>query len=329
MIHIEHFYGTERVTTTLLWSLIGLLISIVLAGGVGYGGFFFYRIAIKRAPKVFLSNNRDLKANPPVAGASWGEGQNWIAGQTFQNVEIVSEDGLKLRAYMLPSSRAEGRTAIIAHGYSGKGKDMGAYAKIYAELLGYNVLIPDARGHGESGGDYIGFGWHERRDYLQWIQYVIEKTGSEAKIILHGVSMGGATVLMTSGEDLPSQVKAIVSDCAYTSVKAQLSYQLRRMYRLPSFPFVNSASLVTRLKSGYSFGEASALNQVRKARVPILFIHGDADTFVPFSMMNELYEACQSPKEQFIVHDAGHGTSYDKDKPGYVDRVVSFVTKYV
>ena len=313
----------------MLWGLIGLLAFLVIVAGVVYSGFFFYKIAIKRAPKVFLSNNRDLKANPPVAGASWGEGQNWIASQKFQNVEIISEDGLKLRAYMIPSDRAGGRAVIVAHGYSGKGKDMGAYAKIYAEELGYTVLIPDARGHGESEGDYIGFGWHERRDYLQWISYLIQEMGPEAKIALHGVSMGGATVLMTSGEDLPPQVKVIVSDCAYTSVKAQLAYQLRRMYRLPGFPFVNSASLVTRLKSGYSFGEASALNQVKKAKVPILFIHGDADTFVPFSMMDELYEACRSPKDRFIVHGAGHGTSYDKDKAGYVSRVISFVTKYM
>lgn len=144
---------------------------------------------------------------------------------------------------------------------------------------------------------------------------MIKKTGPSAQIVLHGVSMGGATVLMTSGEDLPPQVKAIVADCAYTSVKAQLSYQLRRMYRLPSFPFVQSASLITRLKAGYGFGEASALKQVRKAKAPILFIHGDADNFVPFAMMNELYEACQSPK-RLIVPQAGHGLSYDTDKEG-------------
>lgn len=313
----------------MLWSVVGLFIIFVIAGGIVYSGFFFYNIAIKRAPKTFLSNNRDLKADPPVAGASWGEGQEWMSRQSLRNIEIVSDDGLKLRAYMISSSEAQGRTAIIAHGYSGKGKDMGAYAKIYADLLGYNVLIPDARGHGESEGGYIGFGWHERRDYLQWIHYLIKETGPGAQIVLHGVSMGGATVLMVSGEELPQQVKLIVSDCAYTSVKAQLSYQLRRMYRLPGFPFVHSASLVTRLRAGYSFGEASALKQVEKAKVPILFIHGDADTFVPFHMMDELYEACQSPKEQFIVPNAGHGISYDKDKAGYVSRVVNFVSKYV
>lgn len=258
-----------------------------------------------------------------------GEGKDWVSRQSFENIEIVSADGLKLRGYLLQSNRAAGRTAILAHGYSGKAKDMGAYAKIYYENLGFNLLIPDARGHGDSAGDYIGFGWPERKDYLQWIEYMIKKTGPSAQIVLHGVSMGGATVLMTSGEDLPPQVKAIVADCAYTSVKAQLSYQLRRMYRLPSFPFVQSASLITRLKAGYGFGEASALKQVRKAKAPILFIHGDADNFVPFAMMNELYEACQSPKERLIVPQAGHGLSYDTDKAGYIDVVTAFVSRYV
>ncbi|NQX49618.1 alpha/beta hydrolase [Paenibacillus tritici] len=306
-----------------------LAVLIVAAGGVGYAGYYFYGVAIKRAPKEFLAKTPDLKVDPPVAGASWGEGAEWVSRQSFRTVELVSEDGLKLRGYYLGSERAAGRTVIIAHGYSGKAKDMGASAKNYYDNLGYNVLLPDARGHGDSEGDYIGFGWPERRDYLKWIEFVLQETGPAAQIVLHGVSMGGATVLMTAGEELPPQVKAVVADCGYTSVEAQLSYQLRRMYHLPSFPFVPSASLVTRMKAGYSFGEASALNQVRKARVPILFIHGDADTFVPFAMMNELYEACQSPKEKLVVHGAGHGLAYDTDKSTYIRTVGEFVERYV
>lgn len=312
-----------------MWLVDIIAVIIIIAGAVTYAGFFFYGVAIKRAPKKFLSKTPDVKVETPVAGASWGEGQEWVSRQSFKNIDILSHEGLKLRGYLLTSERAAGRTAIIAHGYSGKGKDMGACAKLYYENLGYNVLIPDARGHGESAGNYIGFGWPERHDYLQWIQYVIEETGHAAQIVLHGVSMGGATVLMTSGEALPPQVKAIVSDCAYTSVKEQLSYQLRRMYRLPSFPFVHSASLVTRLKAGYFFGEASALKQVRKAKVPILFIHGDTDTFVPYTMLDKLFEACPSPKEKFIVPQAGHGLAYDTDKAGYVSKVSSFVVRYV
>ena len=313
-----------------MWMIYLLVVLIVVAAGVGYAGFYFYGVAIKRAPKEFLAKTPDLKIDPPpVAGASWGEGAEWVSRQTFREVELVSEDGLKLQGYYLASERAAGRTVIVAHGYSGKAKDMGATAKNYYENLGYNVLLPDARGHGRSEGDYIGFGWPERRDYLKWIGFVLQENGPDAQIVLHGVSMGGATVLMASGEDLPQQVKAIVADCGYTSVKAQLAYQLKRMYHLPSFPFVPVASLVTRMKAGYFFGEASALNQVRKAKVPILFIHGDADKFVPYAMMNELYEACRSPKDQLVVHGAGHGLSYDTDKSTYIRTVGEFVERYV
>lgn len=312
-----------------MWIALLLALIIIIAGGVTYAGFFFYGVAVKRAPKEFLAKTPDLKADPPVAGASWGEGSQWIARHSFRNVEITSDDGLKLRGYYLPSERAEGRTAIVAHGYSGKGKDMGAYAKIYYENLGYNVLIPDARGHGESAGGYIGFGWPERRDYLRWIRYILDETGEKAQIVLHGVSMGAATVLMTSGEELPPQVKGIVADCGYTSVKAQLSYQLWRMYHLPSFPFVHSASMITRIKAGYFFGEASALKQVRQARVPVLFIHGDADKFVPFAMMEELYQACRSPKDKLVVRGAGHGLAYDTDNAEYIRKVCGFAARYV
>ncbi|MFF2909438.1 alpha/beta hydrolase [Paenibacillus sp. NPDC057934] len=311
------------------WTLIIGAVIVIVAAVVVYAGFFFYGVAVKRAPKEFLGSSPDLKVDPPVAGPSWGEGKEWISRQIFQDVSIVSENGLELKGYFLSSERAEGRTAIIAHGYSGQAKDMGAYAKFYYENLGYNVLLPDARGHGASAGDYIGFGWPERRDYLQWIHYVTEQTGLGAQIVLHGVSMGGATVLMTSGEVLPQQVKVIVADCAYSSVTAQLTYQLKRMYKLPSFPFVQSASTVTRLKAGYRFSEASALKQVRKAQVPILFIHGDADKFVPFAMLDELYEACRSPKEKFVVPGAGHGLAYDTDKEAYKAKVAGFVTRYV
>ncbi len=312
-----------------MWTIILLAVIVVAAAGLVYAGFYFYGVAIKRAPKDFLAKTPDLKVDPPVAGASWGEGAEWISRQHFREVELCSDDGLKLKGYFLPSERAEGRTAIIAHGYSGKGKDMGATAKIYYEHSGYNVLIPDARGHGQSEGDYIGFGWPERRDYLKWIEFVLQETGPQAQIVLHGVSMGGATVLMASGEELPPQVKAVVADCGYSSVKAQLSYQLRRMYHLPGFPFIHFASLITRIKAGYFFGEASALKQVRKAKVPILFIHGDADKFVPFFMMEDLYQACSAPKDKLVVHGAGHGLAYDTDKSEYIARVDNFIARYV
>src|SRR5699024_6839140 len=111
--------------------------------------------------------------------------------------------------------------AIIAHGYMGDAESMYQFADMY-HRLGYNVLVPDARGHGKSQGDYIGFGWPERKDYVKWIHEVLSQNGSKENIILHGVSMGAATVMMTSGEKLPTNVKAIIEDCGYSSIQAEL-----------------------------------------------------------------------------------------------------------
>lgn len=250
----------------------GALAALLIAASI-----YFYRMAIHRSPKTYLEGDPDLPQLPePKAGeGSAADHQAWLRGRAPEEAELLSPDGLKLRAYWLPAPGGSARTAILAHGYSGEAKQMAGFARFYAEQLGWNVLLPDARGHGRSGGGYIGFGWPERKDYLGWIDWALARTGSDAEIVLHGISMGGATVCMTAGEALPPQVKAIVADCPYTSVKDELTFQLKRMYKLPPFPFLPLTSALTKLLAGYSFGEASALKQVRQAKVPMLFIHGE------------------------------------------------------
>lgn len=189
--------------------------------------------------------------------------------------------------------------------------------------------MPDDRGHGGSEGDYIGFGWPDRKDYLLWIRKIIEAVGESAQIVLHGISMGGATVMMISGEKLPEQVKVIVEDCGYTSVYDQLLYQLKRIYKLPAFPILPATSLLTRMKAGYHFNEASALKQLDKNKLPTLFIHGSEDTFVPTEMVWRLYEACKTEKEIYIAEGAGHGMAYSTDKAAYEQKVSDFVGRYL
>ncbi|MBL8967384.1 MAG: alpha/beta hydrolase, partial [Spirochaetaceae bacterium] len=220
------------------------------------------------------------------------------------------------------------RIAILAHGYSSEGAAMGGFGRYYRDELGFSVLMPDARGHGASEGDYIGFGWHERLDYLRWIDWVVAREGPDCEIILHGISMGGATVLMTGGEALPPQVRAIVSDCAYTSAYEELAYQLKRMYRLGDKPFLPATSRLTQRRAGYGFEEASALEQVKKAKVPILFIHGGADTFVPTEMVYRLAEACPTVKVVFIVPNAGHGLAWTADPEGYRRTLKAFLDRW-
>lgn len=152
---------------------------------------------------------------------------------------------------------------IACHGYTSKAAEMGVYAIHFADK-GYSVLMPDARAHGESEGNLIGMGWPERFDILKWIDKIIE-SDPEAQIVLYGISRGAATVMMTSGENLPDNVKAVIEDCGYSSVFDELKWMANSMGHVPSFPLVYEVSLINELKSGFSLKEASAVEQVKKA----------------------------------------------------------------
>jgi hypothetical protein len=312
---------------TVLMSLV--LLVLFLAGVLVVASLYFYDVAIKRSKKDFLVDNEDLKNPENNQEATQRERWDWLAGQTLELWQITSEEGLNLVGYYLAAGSPTSKTVILAHGYTSQGHDMESFAWFYRDILGFNVLMPDARGHGQSQGDYIGFGWHERKDYVLWIQRIIDKLGDDVQIALHGISMGGATVMMVSGEELPSQVKVIVEDCGYTSAYEELAYQLKRMYKLPPFPILPATSVVAKLRAGYSLYEASALKQVEKTHLPVLFIHGDDDRFVPTEMVYRLYEACQSEKEIYIVQGAGHGHAYGTDRTAYVQKVGDFVGRFI
>ncbi|CAM3329116.1 MULTISPECIES: alpha/beta hydrolase [Paenibacillus] len=306
-------------------AIIAIALCIIVIIAVS---FYFYHVAIARADKEFLAENPDLAANADIKNP-FEDSKDWWIAQSFENWSLISGDGMKLHAYYLPAKVATNKTVLLAHGYAGRSEQMCGFAQMYYEDLGYNVLLPDARGHGLSEGDYIGFGWPERKDVVQWVQAILERTGEESRIVLHGVSMGAATVMMASGEELPPQVKAIVEDCGYTSVADELTYQLKRMYKLPSFPVLQSTSLLTKLRAGYAFGEASALEQVKKSKTPILFIHGGGDLFVPTEMVYKLYENGPPQKRLFVVPGAGHGLARQFDPEGYDREVTEFIGTYV
>ena len=193
----------------------------------------------------------------------------------------------------------------------------------YADF-NYNALTPDLRAHGQSEGKYIGMGWLDKKDVLKWIDLIIEKD-SNAKIIIHGVSMGAATAMMVSSQQLPPNVKCIIADCGYTSVHDIFSSELKLRFGLPSFPIINVASLVSKVRAGYGFREASALEQVKKSVRPILFIHGDADKFVPVSMVYTLYDAANCKKDLLIVPNADHADSRIVDPGAYYKKVQEFI----
>jgi Prolyl oligopeptidase family./Putative lysophospholipase. len=330
----------------LIWSI--LVGSLAILSLDSCASTYFYNVAVARNQKQFLARSDDLgprkdkkqaapKAEPQPSGESssstpaeespWSIA--WLDRQSVEMVSLVSDDGLRLVGRYIPAAAPTEKTVILAHGYSSQGKYMTAYARFYRDEFGYNVLMPDDRGHGASEGDYIGFGWPDRRDYIKWINWVISKVGPEARIALHGVSMGGATVMMVSGEsDLPHNVFAIIEDCGYTSVHDEVSYLLPRLYKINSPRLVADTSAVTKKRAGYDFEEASSLEQVKKDKVPMLFIHGEADTFVPFWMVKPLYEACTAEKELYTVPEAGHGEALSKDRERYIAVVRAFLEKH-
>lgn len=249
-------------------------------------------------------------------------------GQPHEDAWIHSEDGLKLHGTWFPQGNQK-KVVICFHGYSSSGaNDYSAYSDYYFSK-GFSMLILDERCHGQSEGKYIGFGCLDRKDGVRWIEWVLEKCGKDVQIMLHGLSMGGATVCMMSGLDLPEQVKGIVSDSAFTSAKDILTHLLKYILKLPAKPTMQISGLFTRILAGYGMDECNAAREVQKAEVPILLIHGSADTFVPLYMGDAIYEKIASPKKKLIVDGAAHMESYYIAKETYEEALDEFIAEVV
>ena len=159
------------------------------------------------------------------------------------------------------------------------------------------MLLIDERAHGESEGTYIGFGTMDRYDGMEWIKWMIQEIGQDAQILLHGNSMGGATVCMMGGMELPSQVKGIVSDCAFTSARMYLPMYCTACI-IFRFSHDQIADKLNKKNAGYGLDECNAAREVRRAKTPFLFIHGEKDVFVPCWMCEEIYKNCAAPKDE-------------------------------
>ena len=290
-------------------------------------GAYFYRMALD--PQVIKKNKEKSKEERSLP---FERDREWIQKIKKYDVWMQTFDGLLLHGTAVEnpeiSSGSGAKWAILFHGYSADGEAMGCMGKHFYER-GFCVLMPDARGFGRSQGRYCGMGWHDRLDAVGWIQY-LKNHYQEPQIILYGVSMGGATVMMAAGEKLPQNVRAIVEDCGYSSIKKELRYDLRKIFRLPAFPILNFTSMITSIRAGYSLRkDGSCVKQLAHSHTPIMFIHGEEDTFVPAAMLKEVYRAAPGPKEKFTVKGAGHGMSAWTDPKKYWMNVFGFLERYL
>lgn len=290
---------------------------------VGIAAYFFRRTMIRQ--------NADTKRTMNMAGGHWEDHipeikkrREWLMNQPSEEITIQSNDGLKLYGTYYPGEGSK-RIAVCFHGYTGSGvQDYAGLAKFYIPK-GFQMMVPDARAHGKSEGKYIGFGCLDRFDVLSWLAYIEKRFGEDCEVILHGTSMGGATVLMASGQKLPSSVKAIISDCAFTSAWNVFDSVLRTTYHIPAYPVLKISNYMVKKEAGYGIDECNAADEVRKATVPILFIHGSDDTFVPTKMCHELYANCASRKKKVIISGAGHGEAYYINTKEYEESILEFL----
>lgn len=310
------------------------MLCVLLTGTYLGVGNYFYDYAINaKEEKEFLEDNPHLERSeaidPEREAAAWQADKAFYEQNPPESRSIVSRDdlALKLHADVYLNEEAGEKWAIVLHGYTSRALGMVRWIRGFHEG-GYHVLAPDLRGHGDSEGDYIGMGWHDRMDLLAWIDELV-RTHPDAEIVLFGVSMGGATVMMASGEEMPDNVKVIVEDCGYSSVSGVFTYQLDDLFGLPEFPVLNAANTVTGLRAGYDLYRASAVEQVAKSKTPMLFIHGDEDSFVPYEMVNEVYEAAPVEKEKLIIPGAGHAEAVMVNPELYWNTVWEFVGRYI
>ena len=268
-----------------------------------------------------------VKNNPWMR--SWAD--SILLSGTIRDTFVTMQGGERHHALLLPAHESTSKkVALLVHGYLDNGMGMMHIAAIYHQM-GYHVMLPDLHAHGQSQGQGIQMGWKERPDIRRWMAIadsLWRGNAPQTAMVLHGVSMGAALVMGLSGQELAPYVKCIVEDCGYTSVWDELAHELKARYDLPPFPLLYAASMLCKWRYGWSFQEASPARMVAKSRLPMLFIHGDKDTFVPFSMVKTLYRQKPYPKELWVTRGVTHAKSCQSYPRKYRKKVAAFVAKW-
>ncbi len=247
-----------------------------------------------------------------------------------EDLSLTDKFGNELKAWFVPVEGSK-KFVIAVHGYKSNGPDECSHLlPFYNETLGFNYLLPDHASHGRSSGRYIGFGAFEADNLLLWVNYLTERFGEDIEIVLHGISMGAATVMLANESNPPKQVKAIVEDCGYTSAFDIIVFVMKKMTGINMPRLAKAIIWVCRTFFGYDMRNADCLNRMKDAKNPVLFVHGTADPTVPFSMGEKLYDACTAvPKDKLFVQDAIHAYCYYDAKQEYEEKMIDFYSKYL
>lgn len=300
----------------------------VLAGGALLLGGGILQAAAAYMYKISLTSEREIRNEEENDMPSYAEGARWLNGHPHaREIYSAMPGGMRLHAVFLERPEECHRYAVCVHGFKNESATMGVYARPYYEKYRMNVLIPDLRGHGKSDGNIIGMGYLDREDILHWIGWILEKD-PEAVIVLHGMSMGAAAVLMTTGEKLPSAVKAAVADSSYTNAIDESAYVYLNLnpHPIPARPLLRTVRRLALRKSRYDLDLAAPEEAVKRSVTPTLFIHGEKDGFIPPSMMPVLYNNAACPKAFLWIPGADHVEGIDIDPGTYWKGVEKFLS---
>lgn len=298
------------------------LISLGIFSAI-FGGVYAFSNYIYKISTVPHQHNGENDFSPVIT-----QGRKFIKNHPDrQDMYIDSIDDLRLHASFIPNNEESHKYVILIHGIWDDHESNGVYAKHYLDN-GFNCLLPDLRGFGTSEGQYIGYGYDDRLDIMEWI-YWITKRDADAQIVIHGMSMGAATTLMTTGEHLPSNVKGAIADSAYSTLREQFASTYKRFKGsfIPTPIALFLSRIIIYLKAGYDINEVNCIKAVSRSTTPTLFMHGDNDTFIDPHMCSRLYEAAACPKQYCMILGAEHIEGVVKDPTNYWNKVDSFLSK--
>ena len=272
---------------------------------------------------VVLQNNETDKPKFDIKAA-----KEWYDSYEREEIVLCTRD-LRLSGYFYPSEKPSDVYVFCAHGYRSNGRcDFSGIAKFYHDC-GYNILVVDHQASGNSEGNSFSFGYYEKLDSMKWLEYMMDRFGEDIKFILHGISMGAATVLMMSDDEkLPENVKMIISDCSYSDL-SKLFESILHNFHAPAKPFIKVSGLLNRMIYKYKISDVRPIKNVASSKVPILFIHGRNDELIAPRMAYELYNACSSEKDLLIVDNADHAESYIINPDIYCDKIKEFSEQYL
>jgi pimeloyl-ACP methyl ester carboxylesterase len=290
------------------------------------------------APKIFGRQNHDTGRISPYLNRIMGpdfsgylqdrdEHRRQLEQLPFETWTIAATDGTLLKAHFYYNPESAHRTAILIHGHGSCGFE--GYASIGLEYIsqGYSILLPDSRACGQSGGQWCTFGLLESRDLGLWIDETVRRYPQD-QLILQGVSLGGATVCMSMAQELPPAVRCAVSDCAFADGREQIGHMIRTAH-LPVFPLLKELGIWFHRHTGLQLEECRPLAAVAQAKIPMLFVHGALDQYVPCDNARRLYEACGSEKELHLFEGAGHAASHYFHRGEYNRTVFQFLERHL